>query len=315
MTSLTMRDAYAQALVALGERNENVVVLDADTSRSTRSMCFGTKFPERFFNVGIAEANMMSIAGGLAASGKIPFVNVFSFLATLRAGDQLRTGIAYPRLNVKIAGAYSGLSNSYDGPTHQDVSDISVVRSIPNMVVISVSDAIQVRKVVDAVAKYEGPVYFRLNRNAVPVVSKETDPFTIGQAIQHYAGSDATIIATGIMVSKALQARTSLKSEGISVGVLEIHTIKPLDEQAILEVAMKTGATVTAEEHSIYGGLGSAVAEVLSEHYPAPMERVGIRDVFAESGAYEALLEKYGLSPQAIVEAVRKVLKKKSQSE
>lgn len=311
MESLTMRDAYAQALVALGERNENVVVLDADVSKSTRSALFAQRFPERFFNVGIAEGNMMNIAAGLAASGKIPFVNSFSFLLTLRAGEQLRTGIAYPRLNVKIAGAYSGLSDSFDGPTHQDPMDIAVVRAMPNMVVVSVSDALQASRVVDAVAEYEGPVYFRLNRNAVPHVSRESDPFQIGQAVWHQHGRDVTLIATGIMVAKALWARECLESEGISTGVLEIHTLKPIDAEAIVHAASESGAIVTAEEHNIYGGLGSAVAEVLSEHHPVPMQRVGIRDMFAESGAYDALLEKYGLTSKAIAAAALSVLERK----
>ncbi len=221
MQSLTMREAYAQALVALGERNPNVVVLDADVSKSTRSTLFAERFPERFFNVGIAEGNMMNIAGGLAASGKIPFVNTFSFLLTLRAGEQLRTGVAYPRLNVKVAGAYCGLSDSFDGPTHQDPMDIAVTRAMPNMVVISVCDAVQAKKVVLAAAKYDGPVYFRLNRNAVPVLWREEDPFEIGKAVWHARGRDVTIVATGIMVARALQAREMLAAEGISAGVLE----------------------------------------------------------------------------------------------
>jgi len=312
VAQVSMRDAYGQALVALGERNERVVVLDADVSKSTRSVLFKERFPDRFFNVGIAEANMMNIAGGLAASGKIPFVNSFSFLLTLRAGEQLRTGIAYPRLNVKVAGAYGGLSDSYDGPTHQDPMDIAVMRAMPNMVVISVSDAIQARKVVNAVAEYEGPVYFRLHRNVVPDVSREEDPFEIGKAVWHRRGSDVTLVATGIMVSKSLEASELLAKEGISAGVLEIHTIKPIDVDALTEAAENTGAIVTAEEHNIFGGLGGAVAEALSERCPVPIERVGIRDVFAESGAYEALLEKYGLTAGAIAEGVRKVLKRKN---
>ncbi len=311
MQSLTMREAYAQALVALGERNPNVVVLDADVSKSTRSTLFAERFPERFFNVGIAEGNMMNIAGGLAASGKIPFVNTFSFLLTLRAGEQLRTGVAYPRLNVKVAGAYCGLSDSFDGPTHQDPMDIAVTRAMPNMVVISVCDAVQAKKVVLAAAKYDGPVYFRLNRNAVPVLWREEDPFEIGKAVWHARGRDVTIVATGIMVARALQAREMLAAEGISAGVLEVHTIKPIDVDALVEAAKECGAIVTAEEHNIIGGLGGAVAEVLGEHVPVPMERVGIRDVFAESGNYDELLVKYGMCPSAVAEAARKVLRRK----
>lgn len=311
MQSLTMREAYGQALVALGEQNPDVVVLDADVSKSSRSTLFGERFPERFFNVGIAEANMMSIAAGLAASGKIPFVNSFSFLLTLRAGEQLRTGIAYPRLNVKVAGAYCGLSDSFDGPTHQDPMDLAIMRAMPNMTVISVSDSIQAKKVVAAAAGWPGPVYFRLNRNALPVVSGEADPFEIGKAIWHRRGADVTLIATGIMVHRALDAVRLLEADGISAGVLEVHTIKPVDAEAVLSAARDTGAIVTAEEHNIVGGLGGAVAELLAGHAPVPVERVGIKDTFAESGDYEALLSKYGLTSEAVADAARKVMRRK----
>ncbi|OPZ64860.1 MAG: 1-deoxy-D-xylulose-5-phosphate synthase [Firmicutes bacterium ADurb.Bin506] len=311
MQPLTMREAYGQALVALGESNPDVVVLDADVSKSSRSTLFGERFPERFFNVGIAESNMMSVAAGLAASGKIPFVNSFSFLLTLRAGEQLRTGIAYPRLNVKVAGAYCGLSDSFDGPTHQDPMDLAVMRAMPNMTVISVSDSIQAKKVVAAAAAWPGPVYFRLNRNALPEVSTEDSPFEIGKAIWHRRGADVTLIATGIMVHRALEAARLLETDGLKAGVLEVHTIKPIDTEAVMSAARETGAIVTAEEHNIYGGLGGAVAELLVEHGPVPMERVGIRDTFAESGDYEALLAKYGLTSQAVVDAARKVMRRK----
>lgn len=311
LQSLTMRESYGQALVALGERNPDVVVLDADVSKSSRSTLFEGRFPERFFNVGIAEANMMSIAGGLAASGKIPFVNSFSFLLTLRAGEQLRTGIAYPKLNVKVAGAYCGLSDSFDGPTHQDPMDIAITRAMPNMTVISVSDSIQAWKVVGAAAAWPGPVYFRLNRNSLPAVSREGDPFEIGKAIWHRRGTDVTLIATGIMVHRAMEAATLLETDGVSAGVLEVHTIKPIDVEAVVAAARETGAVVTAEEHNIYGGLGGAVAEVLGERCPVPMERVGIRDTFAESGDYGALLSKYGLTAQAAADAARKVMRRK----
>ncbi|MGE5578379.1 MAG: transketolase family protein, partial [Syntrophothermus sp.] len=231
---MTMREAYGRALVSLGEQDERVVVLDADVSKSTRSVVFKERFPERFFNVGIAEGNMMNIAGGLAACGKVPFVNTFSFLLTLRAGEQLRTGIAYPRLNVKVAGAYIGLSDSYDGATHQDVMDIAVTRAMPNMTVISLSDNIMAAKAVKAVAEFDGPVYFRLHRNEVPDVSRAEDPFTIGKAVLHRDGSDITLVPTGIMVGKALEAADLLAKEGISAAVLEIHTIKPIDVEAIV---------------------------------------------------------------------------------
>ncbi|MCL4514876.1 MAG: transketolase family protein [Firmicutes bacterium] len=305
---ITMREAYGRALASLGERDERVVVLDADVSKSTRSVVFLERFPERFFNVGIAEGNMMNIAGGLASCGKIPFVNTFSFLLTLRAGEQLRTGVAYPRLNVKVAGAYIGLSDSFDGATHQDVMDIAVTRAMPNMTVLSLSDHVMAARAVRAAAEFDGPVYLRLHRNETPDLSREEDPFTIGKAVLHRDGSDVTLIPTGIMVGKALEAADLLAKEGISAAVLEIHTIKPIDVEAIVKYADQTGALVTAEEHNILGGLGGAVAEVLGEHRPAVLERVGVADTFAESGAYDALLKKYGLTAEAIVAAARKAL-------
>lgn len=308
---MTMREAYGKALVQLGETDSRVVVLDADVSKSTRSNIFGDRFPERFFNVGIAEANMMNIAGGLAASGKIPFVNSFSFLLTLRAGEQLRTGVAYPKLNVKVAGAYAGLSDSFDGATHQDVMDIAVTRAMPNLAVLSLSDNAQVARAIPAIADWPGPVYFRLHRNEVPAVSETPPPFVIGRAINHREGRDVTLIATGLMVSQAVKAAEALAAEGISAAVMEIHTIKPIDAEAIAAASRRTGAIVTAEEHNVLGGLGGAVAEVLGEEAPCVLERVGVKDTFAETGAYDALLAKYGLTPEAIAAAARRAVARK----
>ena len=308
---IAIRDAFGEALVELGEKNEKVVVLDADVSSSTRTMKFEERFPDRFFNVGVAEANMMNIAAGLATCGFIPFASTFSFLACLRAGEQIRTSIAYPELNVKIAAGYAGLSDSYDGTTHQSVCDIAIARSIPNLTVIVVADAQETKIAVPVIAQYKGPVFFRLSRAEVPVIFGKDHQFEIGKANILREGSDVTLIATGVMVVRVLEAADKLENEGVSAGIVEIHTIKPLDERIVLQAAEETKAIVTAEEHSILGGLGSAVAELLVKHYPVPLEMVGILDVFAESGGYEELLDKYGMGVTDIVKAVKAVLERK----
>lgn len=308
---IAMRDTFGEALVELGEKNEKIVVLDADVSQSTRTIKFGERFPHRFFDVGVAEANMMNIGAGLATCGFIPFVSTFSFLACLRAAEQIRTSIAYPKLNVKIAAGYGGLSDSYDGTTHQSVCDIAIARSIPNLTVIVVADAEETKIAVPAIARYKGPVFFRLSRAEVPVIFDEDHQFEIGKANILREGSDVTLIATGVMVVRALEAADKLENEGVSARVLEIHTIKPLDERIVLQAAEKTKAIVTAEEHSILGGLGSAVAELLVKHYPAPLEMVGILDTFAESGGYEELLDKYGMGVTNIMKAAKAVLERK----
>lgn len=308
---IAIRDAFGEALVELGEKNEKVVVLDADVSNSTRTIKFEERFPDRFFNVGVAEANMMNIAAGLATCGFIPFASTFSFLACLRAGEQIRTSIAYPELNVKIAAGYAGLSDSYDGTTHQSVCDIAIARSIPNLTVIVVADAQETKIAVPAIAQYKGPVFFRLSRAEVPVIFDKDHQFEIGKANILREGSDVTLIATGVMVVRVLEAADKLENEGVSAGIVEVHTIKPLDERIVLQAAEETKAIVTAEEHSILGGLGSAVAELLVKHYPVPLEMVGILDVFAESGGYEELLDKYGMGVTDIVKAVKAVLERK----
>ena len=308
---IAIRDAFGQALLELGRENDKVIVLDADVSHSTKTIKFKEKFPDRFFNIGVAEANMMNIAAGLATCGFIPFVSTFSFLACLRAGEQIRTSIAYPELNVKIAAGFAGLSDSYDGTTHQSVCDIAIARSIPNLTVIVVADAQETKIAVPAIAQYKGPVFFRLSRAEVPVIFDKDHQFEIGKANILREGSDVTLIATGVMVVRVLEAADKLENEGVSAGVLEIHTIKPLDERIVLQAAEKTKAIVTAEEHSILGGLGSAVAELLVKHYPVPLEMVGILDVFAESGGYEELLDKYGMGVTDIVKAAKAVLERK----
>ncbi len=308
----SIRDAFGRALVKLGEKNEKVVVLDADVSTSTRTAFFKDKFPDRFFNFGVAEGNMMDVATGLALVGKIPFASTFSSLASLRALEQIRTSIAYPNLNVKIAGGYGGLSDFKDGPTHHSICDLAIIRSIPNMTLIVPADAIETEKAVYAVAQYVGPVYLRLSRAEVPVIFDENYKMEIGKGNLLKDGTDVTLIATGIMVDRVLKAAKVLeKEEKISAKVIEIHTLKPLDVDIIIRAADETGAIVTAEEHSIIGGLAGAVAEVIVEKKPVPMERVGIKDTFTESGQYNELLEKYGMGMKNVIDAAKKVMKRK----
>lgn len=306
------REAYGKALVEMGKSNQNIVVLDADLSKSTKTAEFAKVYPERFFNVGIAEQNLMGTAAGLAASGKIPFVSTFAMFATGRAFEQIRNTIAYPKLNVKIAATHAGITVGEDGASHQAIEDISLMRSIPNMTVIVPADAGEAEAAVKAAAELDGPVYLRLGRSGVPLITKkEGDSFQIGKGILLKDGSDVVLVGTGIMVDACLQAAETLKEAGVSAAVLDIHTIKPLDRDLLVSLAQKTGAVVTAEEHSIIGGLGSAVAEVLGENCPVPMKRVGIKDEFGQSGAPGELLEKYSLTPAEIVSAVRELIKRK----
>lgn len=308
----SIRDAFGRALVKLGEKNEKVVVLDADVSTSTRTAFFHDKFPDRFFNLGIAEGNMVDVAAGLALVGKIPFASTFSSLASLRALEQIRTSIAYPNLNVKIAGGYGGLSDFKDGPTHHSICDLAIIRSIPNMTLIVPADAIETEKAVYAVAQYVGPVYLRLSRAEVPVIFDENYKMEIGKGNLLKDGKDVTLIATGIMVVRVLEAAKVLeKEEKISARVIEIHTLKPIDADIIIQAADETGAIVTAEEHSVIGGLAGAVAEVIVENKPVPIERVGIKDTFTESGQYNELLEKYGMGIKNVIDAAKKVMKRK----
>ena len=311
MKTKQIRQAYGEALVRIGERDERIVVLDSDVANSTKSYLFGKKFPERFFDVGISEANMAGMAAGLATAGKIPFINTFATFMVLRAGDSIRSLIAYSNLNVKIVGAYSGLSDSYDGASHHSLIDIAFMRSLPNMSIISVSDPVETEKSIEACLNIDGPVYIRLSRAEVPYIYDSNYNFKFGKGNVLVDGSDLTIIATGYMVHKALKAAKLLKSEGINARVVNIHTIKPIDTELIIKCARKTGAIVTVEEHSTYGGLGAAVAEVIVRNYPVPMEIVGIEDVFCESGDYEQLLNKYGLCAENIAAKSKLVLSRK----
>ena len=305
---VSMRIAYGQALADYGEINPDVVVLDADVSASTQTHYFAARFPERFFNVGVAEAGMVDVAVGFALGGKIPFANTFASLISLRAAEQVRTCVAYAHTNVKLAAAYSGLSDSKDGPTHHSVIDIAVMRAMPNLAVVVAADATEARKLVPAVAEYDGPVYLRLSRAEVPVVFGDDHEVEIGKGNVLHDGTDVTVMATGVMVSRALLAAERLRQEGVEARVVSLHTIKPLDRELILASVERTRAVVTVEEHSIIGGLGGAVAELLGEMLPAPVVRVGIRDTFTDTGPYEALLDHYGMSVADIVSAAHRAI-------
>ena len=311
MASIATRDAYGEALAELGAVNENIVVLEADLSKSTKTSDFKKVYPERFFNMGIAEQNMIGTAAGFAAAGKTPFASTFAVFAAGRAYDQIRNSIAYPNLNVKIAATHAGLTVGEDGGSHQMLEDIALMRALPNMTVIVPADGIETKQVIKAAAELEGPVYIRLGRPKVPVLFGDDYKFEIGKGVVLKEGTDVTLIGTGIMVSKAMEATELLAAEGISAAVVNISTIKPLDAELIITQAQKTGAVVTCEEHTICGGLGSAVAEVLVENCPVPMARVGVEDKFGESGLPDELLEKYGLSASNIAAKAKAVIAKK----
>lgn len=310
MANIATRDAYGEALAELGAINNQVVVLDADLSKSTKTNDFKKVYPERFFNLGIAEQNLLGTAAGFAAAGKIPFASSFAVFAVGRAYDQIRNSIAYPNLNVKIAATHAGLTVGEDGGSHQMLEDIALMRAVPNMTVIVPADGVETKQVVMAAAEHQGPVYIRLGRPKVPVLLGDDYKFEIGKGVVLKEGTDVTLIGTGIMVSKAMEAAELLAADGISAAVVNISTIKPLDNALITEMAQKTGAVVTAEEHNIYGGLGSAVAEVLVETCPVPMARVGVEDKFGESGLPDELLEKYGLTAANIAAKAKAVVAK-----
>jgi transketolase len=309
MTQLvSMRIAYGKALVELGQANPDVVVLSADVSNSDHSYMFEEVFPDRFFNVGIAEQSLVDVAVGLAYAGKIPFANTFAFLFATRALEMVRTHLCYGEANVKLMGAYAGLSDSFDGPTHHSITDIAIMRSLPNMTVLVPGDPVALAKLLPQVAEWSGPVFVRLNRNEVPVLFDDRYSPRIGEAITLRPGDDVTLIGTGLMVSRCLEAAGELAGQGVDARVLEVHTIKPLDVGSVVQAARETGALVTAEEHSIIGGLGSAVAEVVTDTYPVPIKRVGIADRFAETGPYFALLDCYGMAVGDIVAAARQAV-------
>ena len=310
MTKMATRDAYGKALIELGRKNKEIVVLDADLSKSTKTVGFAQEFPRRFFNIGIAEADMISTAAGFAVAGKIPFASTFAVFATGRAYDQVRASVAYPALNVKIAATHAGLTVGEDGATHQMNEDIALMRVMPNMTVIVPADGPEARAATFAAAEYKGPVYLRLGRPGVPVIPQLDGRFELGKGIVLEEGDDVAIFACGYMVHVALEAWTQLKERGISAAVINMHTIKPLDKDLVVEYARRCKRVVTAEEHSIYGGMGGAIAEVLSETYPVPVRRIGVQDTFGESGKPAELMEKYGLTAQSIVEQASELCEK-----
>ena len=311
MEKQATREAYGQALEELGAVRQDVVVLDADLSKSTKTSMFQSKYPDRFFNAGIAEQNLMGLAAGFSVAGKVPFASTFAVFATGRAYDQIRNSICYPRLNVKIAATHAGITVGEDGGSHQALEDINLMRGLPNMTVLVPADGPEAKNAVKAAAEYEGPVYIRLGRSGVPTITDADAPFVIGKGRVMRGGSDVTLIGCGMMVAKALEAADALAEEGVSAAVIDMSTIKPIDRELIVEWAKKTGAIVTAEEHNIIGGLGSAVAEVLVEEALVPMERVGIEDVFGESGTGGELVEKYRLTAEHIVEKAKRAMARK----
>ena len=310
---IATRAAYGQALVELGAERPDLVVLDADLSGSTMTKDFARAYPDRFFNMGIAEADMMGVAAGLAACGKTAFASSFAMFAAGRAFEQVRNSIAYPHLNVKVVGSHGGLSVGEDGATHQCCEDLALMRAIPGMVVCCPCDGNEMRAAVRALADYRGPAYLRLGRSAVEDLTSGLPgyAFRLGEGVTLREGTDVTVIAVGLMVQEAMKAAETLAGEGVSVRVLDMHTVKPLDEAVVLKAAKETGCIVTTEEHSIIGGLGSAVAEYLSGTCPVPVVRHGVEDVFGRSGKAGEVLAAYGLTAQGIVEKVRAALERK----
>jgi transketolase len=312
-TLAAMRPAYGEALVALGAAREDVVVLSADVSNSDFSWRFAETYPERFLNVGIAEQSLVDVAVGLAYTGHVPFANTFAFLFATRALEMIRTHCCYGGAAVKLMGAYGGVSDSFDGPTHHAITDLAILRSLPGMTVVVPTDTTAVARLLPQVAAWPGPVYVRLNRNEVPVLHGDDYAPTIGRAVTLREGGDVTLVGTGLMVSRCLEAAEALAGQGLDARVLEVHTIKPLDEAAISAAAAETGAIVTAEEHSVIGGLGGAVGEVLGATRPVPLERVGIADRFATTGAYDVILAELGLTSEDIMAAARRAVERKRQ--
>lgn len=303
------RESYGETLKELAEEYENLVVLDADLAAATKTAIFKKAYPDRFFDCGIAEANMMGVAAGLATCGKIPFASTFAMFAAGRAFEIVRNSIGYPHLNVKIGATHAGISVGEDGATHQCNEDIALMRTIPGMTIINPCDDVEARAAVRAAVDFEGPVYMRFGRLAVPVVNdRETYKFELGKGVVMKDGTDVTIVATGLMVNEALEAAKVLETEGISARVVNIHTIKPLDKELICKCAKETGVIVTAEEHSVIGGLGSAVAEAVTECCPVPVVKVGVNDVYGYSGPAVELLKKFGLSAENIIEKTKYAL-------
>lgn len=304
----SMRDAYGEALLELGAANPKVVVLGADTTGSMKSSVFASRYPERFFNIGIAEQNLISIAAGFALAGKIPFAGTYAIFVPGKCVDQIRNNVAYPNLDVKIVCSHGGISVGPDGASHQQVEDIAIMRSIPRMKVIVPADSVSTKAAVQAIAGIPGPFYVRLARPSSPVVYEKGFEYSFSASVIS-EGSDVAIFACGLMVPEAIEAASSLKAKGVSASVVDLHTIKPIDYETVSKIAEKCGCVVTAEEHNIVGGMGSAVAEVLGEFRPTPMKRVGVMDTFGESGESSELMRKYGLTSEKIEEAAASVMK------
>lgn len=307
--SRSIRETYGQALVNLGNRNVDIVVLESDLGKSTRTVLFKDKYPDRYFDVGIAEQNMASIAAGLALSGKIPFINSFAVFASGRAFDQIRGSICIPNINVRIAGSSCGLSDYGDGKTHQSLEDMAIMRSLPNMAVLCPVDSVEILKMMDCLEQWPGPAYIRINRNEQPLLYPENEPYRIGKITQLREGADVALFACGTMVARALAAAETLASEGIQARVLNVSTLKPLDRDAVIGFAAGAKAIVTAEEHTIYGGLGSSIAEALRSERHAPMDFVGVQNLFGRSARnYEEILKAYGLTAEDIAQKARELL-------
>lgn len=300
------RKSYGEALAQLGKENPNVVVLDTDLAGATKTDMFAKQFPDRFFDMGIAEANMMATAAGFATCGKIPYASTFAVFAAGRAYDQIRNSICYPKLNVKICATHCGVTVGEDGATHQMIEDLSLMRTLPNMTVMSTSDDTQTKWAIKEIAKIQGPVYLRLARMETPIIYDENTKFEIGKAIQIGEGTDGTVFATGITVSEAIKAQEILKQEGINIRVVDMHTIKPIDKEIIIKSAKETKKLISIEDHNIIGGLGSAISEILTEEYPTKLIRLGIKDVFGKSGKAEELIKYFGITADNIIEVMKK---------
>ncbi len=300
------RQSYGEALVELGKKNKNIVVLDADLSGATKTDLFAKEFPDRFFDMGISEQDLMGTSAGLSTCGKIPYASTFAVFAAGRAYDQIRNSICYPKLNVKICATHAGVTVGEDGATHQMLEDLALMRNLPNMTVLSTSDDTQTKWAVEEISKIHGPVYLRLARLATPIIYDENQEFKIGKAIQIGEGTDATVFATGVTVSEAIKAKEMLKEEGIDIRVVDMHTIKPIDKEIIVKCAKETKRLISVEDHSIIGGLGSQIAEVLVEEYPTKLERLGIKDTFGKSGKANELLEYFKIDAKSIVENIKK---------
>ena len=302
---IATRQSYGEALAELGEKNENIVVFDSDLSGATKTSIFAKKFPERFFDMGIAEQDMMSTAAGMSTFGKIPYASTFAVFAAGRAYDQIRNSICYPKMNVKICATHSGVTVGEDGATHQMLEDLGLMRGLPNMTVLCTSDDTETRWAVEEISKIQGPVYVRLCRLATPVIYDENQKFEIGKAIQIGEGTDATVFATGVVVSEAIKAKEELEKQGINIRVVDVHTIKPIDKEMIIKCAKETKKLISIEDHSIINGLGTAIADVLTEEYPSKLIKLGVKDKFGKSGKATELLEHYGLTAKHIMEVVK----------